>query len=1224
MTAPSALRSTGEPGWRFSALAANASPRHDTRTHAHRPKLWTPFFLRRPTLVVFIVIFVLLMLAFAILFGISNRDQGLASANPNWYYLWVYGPTAAFTFLAAIWAPVEYRAKQVEPWVLMATKFRPAKESLLLDYIERLNILTLFASLRRRHWLAFSGTAATFVIIVATVASSGLLVSSTIRTHKENAKLVIRDAFTVPKLPQAGSRPAMNTYGILAANISFPAGTYDRHAIQSFEPYDGHPYETMSAIVDVFEAKLDCEVAIISTEGELTYGKNTLPHKPSKTNNDGVGAAVFVGSSFTLRVPSCPNPLYLEITGPKLFSFNGSSCGNTSTPTDNAAAIDRFVALWGHRGHSSDPLIPDLGVVCVPSYSIRKGRVELSRRANGDVLPTVAFLGSPESDGRVLDGITAWDVLTEFVRSAVESSDAIFQGDYGSRGGETRTGLEPLIQTVVSKGHAEDRVAALSEVFGLVTAQVADQYLRQAAEEPLAGTTTAVENRLIVSTASFALLESMLLLLCLIAGYLLVVSSKAGTSCDTSTLAGLAAVLARSGPALSNLDGAGKTSEKALGNRLQKVEFRTNIVSDEGQPVFRIESATTEEANPLLSEVRPEAEMGDSTERHSSWRKFFCSMGGLFRNKAKEGLYQPFAVTIPGQVLLVLALPALVVTLELLYRRSERDGGLVEIDDSSNAVYYAWTYIPTATMVGLGLWLTAFSYTTKLLGPYSSLWRGRAPAETTMTENYLHTLAILSLWRAARKKQWGIAAPALASMLTPFLTIVASGLLSTRPSMTSTTAMFQRVDSFNVAAINQSNGLSFANLALASNLSDPLWTYKDLVMPQLTGIDGFDSTEKGLARRVKFDALPAIRGNFNCTVTFATEADPDCGGRGFIGTNYKKVGDSFENPNTDGIFLGNGYFGTMISLQSLSSIISYYKPECPSVLVSFGHTTDYVVDQVSNLVCSPYAEEVLVSASFTIPEWELDADRSPSSPPPVIVHPGSAPKVVPSINISSPEFIHSFSMMVFANPAGLDTSFESGGLFGLAVYGRNGTPIAELAGPENVGNLKDAVERTFRAVMAQFLNNGRESLDLAAGEDAQTFTGAVTTPNAGRSRLYQSAISTRILEGLLAVMFVCVMLSYMTHRHLRRLLPKNPCSIGAAASLLAGSDLLRRIPHGAEWMTKQERNELEVFREGLFGMGWWGVKEPPGQGGDGNSDQGADRWYGIDFQWGEGRADAEK
>jgi hypothetical protein len=239
MATPSALRSTRDPGWKFSALTGNTSPRDDTRQHAHRPKLWTAYFLRRSTLAVFIAIFVLMMLAFAILFAISNRDHGLATANPNWYYLWVYGPTAAFTFIAAIWAPVEYRTKQMEPWVLMAGKFRPAKDGLLLDYIERLNIVAFFASLRRRHWLAFSGTAATFVIIIATVASSGLLVSSSIRIHKDNAQLVIKDAFTVPKLPQAGARPAMNVYGVLAANITFPAGTYGRHAFQRFEPSDG-------------------------------------------------------------------------------------------------------------------------------------------------------------------------------------------------------------------------------------------------------------------------------------------------------------------------------------------------------------------------------------------------------------------------------------------------------------------------------------------------------------------------------------------------------------------------------------------------------------------------------------------------------------------------------------------------------------------------------------------------------------------------------------------------------------------------------------------------------------------------------------------------------------------------------------------------------------------------------------------------------------------------
>lgn len=74
---------------RSSASSAQYHPQD-----AERLKLWTPFFLRRRVLLSFITLFILLIIVLAILFGLSSRDERLASADSQLYYLWVYGPTA--------------------------------------------------------------------------------------------------------------------------------------------------------------------------------------------------------------------------------------------------------------------------------------------------------------------------------------------------------------------------------------------------------------------------------------------------------------------------------------------------------------------------------------------------------------------------------------------------------------------------------------------------------------------------------------------------------------------------------------------------------------------------------------------------------------------------------------------------------------------------------------------------------------------------------------------------------------------------------------------------------------------------------------------------------------------------------------------------------------------------------------------------------------------------
>ncbi|KAK3312149.1 hypothetical protein B0H66DRAFT_644434 [Apodospora peruviana] len=1140
------------------------SPQHDKN---RRPKLWTALSLRQWTLATFILFFILLLIAFAILFAISNRDHGLATANPSWYYLWVYGPTAAFTLIAAFWGPVEFRAKQMQPWVLMSDTFRSAQESLLLDYIDRLSFVGLFVSLRRQHWLAFCGIAAGFAIIAATVASSGLFVSSSLLVQRDDVPLMATEAFSAGKMPRAGSRPAMNVYGALDSHIPFPAGTVDQYAFQGFVSSDGIAYDGLTTLVDVFEAVLDCEVATVAPSDQAEPGENTLPESPTQTYDGGLSTAVYLESNLILKTPSCPNPLYLSVIGPKHFAFNGSACGGD---TDATVGIDRFVAIWGDWDTPGDEaeFFPSLGLVCVPSYSIRKGSVTL----NKDNTPSVAF---PENGTTSLDGITAWDVLTEFVRTTVESTDSIFQGEYGSIGGKYGTGLEYLTETVIIKGRAGDRKAALERLFGLVTAQVANQYLKEAAQVSLVGTTEVRESRLVVSPVSFWVLEAMLLILSLLAGYLILISPKIGTSCDTSTLAGLSAVLARSAPALSMIEGAGGANTKFLAAKLKNVEFKTDVSFENNKPVFRIESIE-QPASPLSPKPLPGSD---------------------------EGRYQPFTVTITGRILLLAASPALIVTLELLYQLSSRNNGLADINAISNVAHYAWTYTPTAVMVGMGLWLAALSSTVKLLGPYHSLWKGRASAEDALTENYVRPIAVVAVWNATRKKKWGVVAVGLASMLAPFLTIVASGLLFTGPSVTRTAAAFQRVDSFNLSTASLASlgtGLTFANLALASNLSDPLWVYQDLVFPKLINLNHTVLTTRSTTENISnattivtFSELPAVRSTFNCTP--ATPAHLACAnGRRFVGS----VGQSLlDGPPASETFAGTGYFGTTKPLRPDLFLEPSEFPLCPPMLVAFGHATDFTIDDTWQLACSPYVEEILVSATFRLPSWELDS-------PPVVINQTERSNILPGM--FTDEFLRDFSLMVFSNPAGLDPSFDLGGLFGLAISGRNGTPVAELAG--NIGNLQRAVEGTFGVIMAQFLNNARTNTTLDGG----SLTTTITSPNIGQMRLHQSKISTRILEALLGIMFVCVVVAYSAQRHMGKLLPKEPCSIAAQASLLAGSDLLRYIPPGAEWMTDQERNRLDIFRRALFGLGSWASRRSSSSGEQEVENEGA-KWFGIDF-----------
>lgn len=58
-------------------------------------QLWAPFVLRPAAILLFIGAFTISLICISVLFIISNRQNGIASVNSNYYYLWTYGPTAS-------------------------------------------------------------------------------------------------------------------------------------------------------------------------------------------------------------------------------------------------------------------------------------------------------------------------------------------------------------------------------------------------------------------------------------------------------------------------------------------------------------------------------------------------------------------------------------------------------------------------------------------------------------------------------------------------------------------------------------------------------------------------------------------------------------------------------------------------------------------------------------------------------------------------------------------------------------------------------------------------------------------------------------------------------------------------------------------------------------------------------------------------------------------------
>jgi len=154
-----------------------------------------------------------------------------------------------------------------------------------------------------------------------------------------------------------------------------------------------------------------------------------------------------------------------------------------------------------------------------------------------------------------------------------------------------------------------------------------------------------------------------------------------------------------------------------------------------------------------------------------------------------------------------------------------------------------------------------------------------------------------------------------------------------------------------------------------------------------------------------------------------------------------------------------------------------------------------------------------------------------------------------------------------------------------AVYGVNGVPLSVMVSYNDTAAQIARYETVFGIMMAQLLNTFGRSITPSAAtmpDHLPSFDAVLIGPSS--LRLIQSMISTRILQGLLGIMAICVLLAQFTCRS-REILPKNPSSIAAVASLLAGSELLSSLPPGSEW--GNESHHLKLFDGWLFSMGWW-------------------------------------
>lgn len=154
---------------------------------------WRLGYLQQRVLIALIVVFCAVIAAVEVLNHISQVNYGIASSVNSRHYAWTYDPTAIITVVAALWARVEFQAKQYAPWQEMQQGPSEATQSVLLDYISPMQPIALFKAFKYRNLVVFSAISCSLLLSLAIVLSTGLFALQEVQIQRNGVEIQLLD-----------------------------------------------------------------------------------------------------------------------------------------------------------------------------------------------------------------------------------------------------------------------------------------------------------------------------------------------------------------------------------------------------------------------------------------------------------------------------------------------------------------------------------------------------------------------------------------------------------------------------------------------------------------------------------------------------------------------------------------------------------------------------------------------------------------------------------------------------------------------------------------------------------------------------------------------------------------------------------------------------------------------------------------------------------------------
>lgn len=585
--------------------------------------------------------------------------------------------------------------------------------------------------------------------------------------------------------------------------------------------------------------------------------------------------------------------------------------------------------------------------------------------------------------------------------------------------------------------------------------------------------------------------------------------------------------------------------------------------------------------------------------------------------------WQPLPATIWFRITVFVSTLTVIVALEVLFQRSKKNRGLADaIVDGFQ--YYTWTYIPSSVMALIGLTFATADSTARTLHPFQVLRRGNA-AFKEMLYDPACQLSLVAVIRAARTRQFALAATICTALMAPALTIVTSGLYTpTTVSWTNDIALdvtgWFNIEDKEVRVVSLGGDYDFLSLIQFTNMSYPPSTYCEYAFSTLGAAElhGHNGNDSSLTLNVR---LPAVRVKMNCSLTnyweqlnnsnqqIIVDPPPGCHSPHALYHNDTSRKDrqlKFELSYQISLSESD-YILADITEDAMNQIVTD-EDQIPGEICSdhrshfwflAGHQDNKSYDSLTLLHCNPYIEALYVTANFSLPAAKVL---------------GSPPQILPA---SDSGVFLSAAPNATARPWNNVSQFLS-----MLVNGTGGMPLADgFVGRHNIDKFRARLEHVYAIYIAQVLHTYyRRSTDDDVGSWAGQGAAATahfaadpvngTVIDGARLRLVQNGISTRILEALLAIVLACGAVACILEGK-TRILPKDPGSIAAKMSLFADGEVWRAREVVEELGDGEvgEKRRDELLEGWVFRMGWWDGREEREFEGDGRA---GNKRFGVD------------